>query len=64
MTPDPADWTGPARAVLSARLEAGVDRPLALALSGGGDSIALLRVAADWARGSGRRLLALTVDHG
>ncbi|MDI1328452.1 MAG: tRNA lysidine(34) synthetase TilS [Brevundimonas sp.] len=35
-----------------------------MALSGGGDSIALLQVAADWARGNGRRLLALTVDHG
>ncbi|WP_371135951.1 tRNA lysidine(34) synthetase TilS [Brevundimonas sp.] len=45
-------------------METGVDRPLALALSGGGDSIALLRLAADWARAHGRRLLALTVDHG
>ncbi|MDP1912033.1 tRNA lysidine(34) synthetase TilS [Brevundimonas sp.] len=41
-----------------------MDRPLALALSGGGDSLALLRLAADWARANGRRLLALTVDHG
>ncbi len=38
--------------------------PVALALSGGGDSLALLLVAADWARRNGRRLLALTVDHG
>ncbi|MEJ6790263.1 tRNA lysidine(34) synthetase TilS [Brevundimonas sp. BR2-1] len=37
---------------------------MALALSGGGDSIALLHVAAGWARENGRRLLALTVDHG
>jgi tRNA(Ile)-lysidine synthase len=37
---------------------------VALALSGGGDSVALLAVAADWARDHGRRLLALTVDHG
>jgi len=36
---------------------------VALALSGGGDSMALLAVAADWAREHGRRLLALTVDH-
>ncbi|MGV8929444.1 MAG: tRNA lysidine(34) synthetase TilS [Brevundimonas sp.] len=64
MTSVPADWTGPVRTGLSARLEADVDRPLALALSGGGDSIALLRLAADWARANGRRLLALTVDHG
>ena len=35
-----------------------------MALSGGGDSIALLRVATDWASSHGRRLLALTVDHG
>lgn len=46
------------------RLETGIDRPIALALSGGGDSIALLRLAAGWARENGRRLLALTVDHG
>ncbi|CAN7404412.1 tRNA lysidine(34) synthetase TilS [Brevundimonas sp. LjRoot202] len=37
---------------------------MALALSGGGDSVALLGVAADWARDHDRRLLALTVDHG
>ena len=40
-----------------------MQRPVALALSGGGDSMALLAVAADWARDHGRRLLALTVDH-
>ena len=49
---------------MSARLERNLDSPLALALSGGGDSVALLRLAADWARKNGRRLLALTVDHG
>ncbi|WP_312066160.1 ATP-binding protein, partial [Brevundimonas sp.] len=32
-------------------------------MSGGGDSMALLHLAADWARARGRRLLALTVDH-
>ncbi|WP_441457664.1 tRNA lysidine(34) synthetase TilS, partial [Brevundimonas sp. M-11_2] len=37
--------------------------PVVLALSGGGDSLALLHLAADWARARGRRLLALTVDH-
>ena len=45
-------------------MEPDVDHPLALALSGGGDSLALLHVAAGWARANGRRLLALTVDHG
>ncbi|MDQ1154401.1 tRNA lysidine(34) synthetase TilS [Brevundimonas sp. SORGH_AS_0993] len=37
---------------------------MALALSGGGDSMALLHLAADWARARQRPLLALTVDHG
>lgn len=36
---------------------------MAVALSGGGDSMALLHLAAMWAGASGRRLLALTVDH-
>ncbi|MFC5389913.1 tRNA lysidine(34) synthetase [Brevundimonas bullata] len=36
---------------------------MAVALSGGGDSMALLHLAADWATARGRRLLALTVDH-
>lgn len=58
-----ADWVNTARDRLSARLETDVDRPVALALSGGGDSIALLHLAADWAAQAGRRLLALTVDH-
>ena len=39
------------------------DAPVALGLSGGGDSVALLHLAADWAKARGRRLLALTVDH-
>ena len=37
--------------------------PVCIAVSGGGDSLALLRIAADWANLRGRRLLALTVDH-
>lgn len=52
------------RAVLDRRLTPDADRPLALALSGGGDSLALLHLAADWAGLNGRRLLVLTVDHG
>lgn len=39
------------------------DGRVALGLSGGGDSVALLHLAADWARLRGRRLLALSVDH-
>lgn len=38
--------------------------PVALALSGGGDSVALLHLATDWAARRGRRILAVTVDHG
>jgi tRNA(Ile)-lysidine synthase len=36
---------------------------VALALSGGGDSVALLLAASAWAKCAGRRLLVLTVDH-
>jgi tRNA(Ile)-lysidine synthase len=37
--------------------------PVAAALSGGGDSLALLHLAKAWADRAGRRLVALTVDH-
>lgn len=49
---------------LDARLEHQSDAPIALALSGGGDSMALLDLACAWAGTRGRRVLALTVDHG
>lgn len=61
---DPTDLTARVFRRLDRRLSHGVDRPVALALSGGGDSIALLRLAADWSRRRGRPMLALTVDHG
>ncbi|WP_341023399.1 tRNA lysidine(34) synthetase TilS [Brevundimonas diminuta] len=48
---------------LDARLNHTGPEPVALALSGGGDSLALLDLAAGWAKARGRRLLALTVDH-
>lgn len=38
-------------------------RPLAVGLSGGGDSLALTLMADAWARDMGRQLLILTVDH-
>src|SRR5690606_3164023 len=56
-------WAHSPRDRLSARLETDVDRPVALALSGGGDSNPLLHLAAAWAEQAGRQLLALTVDH-
>ena len=37
---------------------------LGVAVSGGGDSVALLHLLADWARESGTELRAVTVDHG
>jgi tRNA(Ile)-lysidine synthase len=46
------------------RLNGPAAAPVAVALSGGGDSLALLHLAAAWARRAGRRLVALTVDHG
>lgn len=37
--------------------------PLGVAVSGGGDSTALMHIAASWARENGTRLEAATVDH-
>ena len=51
-------------AVLDRRLDPGSAAPIAVALSGGGDSRALALIAADWAQARGRRLAILTVDHG
>ncbi|MBJ7448340.1 MAG: tRNA lysidine(34) synthetase TilS [Brevundimonas sp.] len=65
MTP-PADANHAFASVLdrlSAKLQTGTDAPLALGLSGGSDSRALLKLASAWAQTNGRRVLALTVDH-
>jgi tRNA(Ile)-lysidine synthase len=50
--------------VLDARLETHGDAPLAVALSGGSDSLALFHLVSAWARMNGRPVIALTVDHG
>ena len=39
-------------------------QPVALAVSGGSDSLALLFLSHHWAKMTGRSLIALTVDHG
>ena len=57
-------WVEAVHCRLDARLLHDSAVPLALALSGGGDSVALLHLAADWAARRGRSILALTVDHG
>ncbi len=38
--------------------------PLVVGLSGGSDSLALLRLVTEWARACGRPVAAVTVDHG
>ena len=48
---------------LDARLNGPADRPVAVGLSGGGDSHALLAMTCRWAQAKGRRVLALTLDH-
>ena len=63
LTPEP-DPGARAEGRLDARLDAGPGAPLAVALSGGGDSLALTLIAAEWARRRARPLLVLTVDHG
>jgi tRNA(Ile)-lysidine synthase len=46
------------------RLNAPDRGPITVALSGGGDSLALLHLVKAWADRAGRPLVALTVDHG
>ncbi len=50
-------------AILDARLQRRISAPIVVALSGGGDSLALLLMAKAWADGAGRRLIAATIDH-
>lgn len=52
----------PATRIMAALDRLAGDLPaLGLAVSGGGDSVALMQVAAEWARG--RRIMVATVDH-
>lgn len=63
----PADDDRP-RAAVAALLAAHSTRNdaarIGVAVSGGGDSVALLLATLDWARGSGADICAATVDHG
>jgi len=59
-----SDWTRPVFDQLDRHLTFDLDRPVAIAVSGGGDSIALMHLASEWARRRARPLLVLTVDHG
>lgn len=45
-------------------LSENIEGPIGIAVSGGGDSLALLYLASDWAKMAGRTLFGLTVDHG
>lgn len=58
------DLARPFAAILERRLAPGASAPLAIGFSGGGDSLALLRLTLAWAAPRGRPVLALTVDHG
>lgn len=51
------------QAALDRRLDPDSAAPLAVGFSGGGDSLALLRLTLEWARAHGRSVLSLTVDH-
>ncbi|MDO9222933.1 MAG: tRNA lysidine(34) synthetase TilS [Caulobacter sp.] len=50
--------------ILDRRLRPASPAPLAVGLSGGGDSLALLLITKAWADARGRSVIALTVDHG
>ncbi len=53
-----------ARGAFERRLDPGLEAPIAVGFSGGGDSLALLLAARAWGLEHRRPILALTVDHG
>jgi tRNA(Ile)-lysidine synthase len=57
------DLADQAREVMDRRLQPKSRRPIAVAFSGGGDSLALLLAAQAWAARTRRALVALNVDH-
>ncbi|MDP2214249.1 tRNA lysidine(34) synthetase TilS [Phenylobacterium sp.] len=59
----PRDFAA-ADVLLDAHLSPTSAAPLAVAYSGGGDSLALLLAVAAWSRPLGRRVIVLHVDHG
>ncbi|MDP1874336.1 tRNA lysidine(34) synthetase TilS [Phenylobacterium sp.] len=60
----PEPWGPVPNALFDAHLSPASAAPLAVAYSGGGDSLALLLAAHTWSRARGRRLVVLHVDHG
>lgn len=56
--------TPPGAPALDRRLDPGAAAPIAVAFSGGGDSLAALIATLAWAARHGRRVRALHVDHG
>lgn len=64
-TDDPVGAEGAFARTMAALTDLAAGPPrLAVAVSGGSDSMALCRLAADWTAGRGGQITALTVDHG
>jgi len=64
LPPPPPDLRAAVAAGMTRALPGGPPDRLGVALSGGGDSVALSWALADWARAHGVALSAVTVDHG
>ncbi|WP_084169097.1 tRNA lysidine(34) synthetase TilS [Brevundimonas aveniformis] len=58
------DWVERVQQRLDHYLTPHARAPVTLGVSGGGDSMALMHVAADWTRRRKRRLVVLSLDHG